>query len=241
MRMRIALVSLILAGFALPSTVAEAKLRKRQWVNNFVVTEYWPVPETWFTGKRVSAPGLTEPGRIDWLYSARGVSMEGDGISADGRRVHVDCLGSSGWINAKGRRTVPGSSGWSGGSPFWRNARIWFNKRGRPTYPLSAGGWSNGKGRKYRGNAGVCFDEGPSRDLGYYDSIAVDPDYIPLGSRVYIPAYKSVNGGWFRAEDTGGAIVRRHVDVFRPPPVERFGNGRYLTKQRVLVDPPGKG
>jgi 3D (Asp-Asp-Asp) domain-containing protein len=241
MRMRIALVSLILAGFALSSTTAEAKLRKRQWIKNFVVTEYWPVPETWFTGKRVSAPGLKKPGRIDWLYSARGVSMEGDGVSADGRRVHVDCLGSAGWINAKGRRTVPGATGWSGGAPFWRNARIWFNKRGRPTYPLSAGGWSDGKGRNYRGNAGICFDEGPSRDLGYYDSIAVDPDLIPLGSRVYIPAYKSVNGGWFRAEDTGGAIIRRHVDVFRPPPAERFGNGRYLTKQRVLVDPPGKG
>src|SRR5829696_3716983 len=237
--MRVAVVMLILAGFALSSTAAEAKLRKRRWISNFVVTEYWPVPENWFSGRRVSAPGLERPGRIDWLYSARGVAMEGDGIDAEGRRVHIDCLGSAGWINAKGRRTVPGAGGWSGGAPFWRNARIWFNKRGKPTFPLSAGGWSDGKGRGSRGNAGICFDEGPSRDLDYYDSIAVDPSYIPLGSRVYIPAYKSVNGGWFRAEDNGGAIISRHVDVFRPPPVERFGSGRYLTKQRVLVDPPG--
>jgi 3D (Asp-Asp-Asp) domain-containing protein len=239
--MRVALVMVTLATFALPSAVADAKVRKRQWINDFVVTEYWPVPETWFRGKKVTAPGLKRPGRIDWLYSARGVSMEGDGVDSAGNRVHISCLGSAGWINAKGRRTVPGARGWSGGPPFWRNARIWFNKRSRPTFPLSAGGWSDGKGSKYRGNAGICFDEGPSRNLDYYDSVAVDPDYIPLGSLIYVPAYKPVNGGWFRADDTGGAIIQRHLDVFRPPPSEPFGNGRYLTKQRVLVDPPGKG
>src|SRR3954447_21416883 len=173
--MRVALVTLLCAVFALSSATADAKLRKRQWIDNFVVTEYWPVPETWFTGKRVSAPGLNRPARVDWLYSARGVSMEGDGVDSQGRRIHIDCLGKGGWIDAKGRRTVPGSGGWSGGAPFWRNASIWFNKRGLPTYPLSAGGWSDGKGRSYRGNSGICFGDGPSRDLAYYDSIAVDP------------------------------------------------------------------
>src|SRR4051794_33816962 len=180
--MRIALVTLILGALALAPAAAQAKVRKRQWINNFVVSEYWPVPEAWFTGKKVSAPGLAQPGRVDWLYSARGVAMEGDGVDTAGRRVHIDCLGSGGWIDAGGRRTVPGPNGWSGGAPFWRNARIWFNKRGRPTYPLSAGGWSQGKGRSSRGNAGICFAAGPSRDLTYYDSIAVDPSFIPLGS-----------------------------------------------------------
>ena len=46
---------------------------------------------------------------------------------------------------------------------------------------------------------------------------------IPLGSRVYVPAYRDDgHGGWFIAQDTGGAINGRHIDVYgrrrRPPP-----------------------
>jgi 3D (Asp-Asp-Asp) domain-containing protein len=41
-------------------------------------------------------------------------------------------------------------------------------------------------------------------------SIAVDPSVIPYGSFVWIDAMKR----WFRADDTGGAIVGRHIDVY---------------------------
>ncbi|MEH7209956.1 3D domain-containing protein [Priestia megaterium] len=41
-------------------------------------------------------------------------------------------------------------------------------------------------------------------------TIAVDPNVIPLGSTVYIPAL----GGSFKAEDTGGAIDGNHIDVY---------------------------
>jgi 3D (Asp-Asp-Asp) domain-containing protein len=86
---------------------------------------------------------------------------------------------------------------------------------------------------------GVSFAVGSSTALRYYHSIAVDPRLIPFGSRVYIPFYRRLGGGWFIAQDTGGAIKGRHIDVYRPPPPTPDDLGRYLTHQRVLVIPPG--
>lgn len=73
-----------------------------------------------------------------------------------------------------------------------------------------------------------------------YRSLAVDPAVIPLGSRVYIPAYRAINGGWFRADDVGGAIQGRHVDVFRAAPRQPGNRGRVLRGQRITVIPPGR-
>jgi 3D (Asp-Asp-Asp) domain-containing protein len=42
-----------------------------------------------------------------------------------------------------------------------------------------------------------------------YGIIAVDPNLIPLHSRVYVPGY-----GFARAEDTGGAIIGHRIDVW---------------------------
>ncbi len=41
--------------------------------------------------------------------------------------------------------------------------------------------------------------------------IAVDPDVIPLGSKVYIEGH-----GYAQAEDTGGAIKGNRIDIFIP-------------------------
>jgi 3D (Asp-Asp-Asp) domain-containing protein len=85
----------------------------------------------------------------------------------------------------------------------------------------------------------VTFASGPALPLRYYQSIAVDPRVIPLGSRVYVPAYRhDGHGGWFVAQDTGGAIAGRHIDVYRPPPPTPGGSGRYLTRQRIFVIKP---
>lgn len=223
-----------------PPPVHEHRIRHRTWVAGVVITEYYPAPERWFAGKRVKAPGV--PGRhaVDWLYSARGLAMEGSGVDAAGHPVHIAQLGSTGWVNFSGHNTVPVCLGkWSDGPPAWLIGG-WRNARGQVTFPLASGGWANGGGGRALDYGGVTFAPGNSPPLlRYYHSIAVDPGLIPEGSRVFIPAYRHVNGGWFVAQDTGGAIRGRHIDVYRPAPASPDDLGRYMSGQRVLVIPPG--
>jgi 3D (Asp-Asp-Asp) domain-containing protein len=174
----------------------------------------------------------------DWLYSARGLAMEGSGVDRHGRPVHIAELGSTGWVNAAGRPTVPVCLGkWSNGFPVWLIGG-WRNHRGQVTFPLSSGGWMNGHGVRTRPYGGVTFAAGSSTSARYYRSIAVDPRLIPLGSKVFVPAYRHIDSGWFIANDTGGAIKGRHIDIYRPPPASPSDEGRYMTRQRILVIPP---
>lgn len=53
-------------------------------------------------------------------------------------------------------------------------------------------------------------------------TIAVDPKFIPLGSRVYIE-----NIGWRIAEDVGGAVKGNHIDVFTATHEEATRGGRH--------------
>jgi hypothetical protein len=236
-----ALVGAAVALLACTAAVSAKPIRRARWLGGVTVTEYYPVPEAWFVGKRVSAPGLDAKHRIDWLYSALGVSMQGTGIGLDGRLYHIDALGSGGWVNTLGRPSVPGRDGWGGGPPYWRAGAYWLARGHRVTFPLEAGGWSNGRGRRYVPLPDVSFAAGASKPLRYYRSIAVDPDLIPLGSMLYIDAYRRTAGhGWFRAEDVGGAIIGRHVDVYRRPPAEPFGSAQTLTGTRIYVIPPGR-
>ena len=221
-----------------PPPVPEHPISHRRWLSGVTITEYYPAPERWFKGRRIHAPGLPGTHAADWLYSARGLAMEGDGVDLRGRRVHIAQLGSTGWVNAAGRPTVPVCLGkWSDGFPVWLIGG-WRNRRGAVTFPLASGGWSNGRGVRTRPYGGVTFAPEPSLPLRYYHSIAVDPRLIPLGSRVYVPAYRHIGGGWFIAQDTGGAIKGRHIDVYRPPPASPDDLGRYMTHQRILVIPP---
>jgi 3D (Asp-Asp-Asp) domain-containing protein len=217
------------------------KSRKGKWLRGVAVTEYWPVPESWFVGQFVTVPGLAGEHRVDWLYSAIGVSMQGTGIGLDGQLYHIDSLGDVGWVTLQGHATSPGARGWSGGPPYWRAGGYWRNRLGQVTYRLQASGWSNRTGVKYVPLRGVTFAAGPSLPLKYYQSIAVDPKVIPLGSRVYIPAYRhDGHGGWFIAQDTGGAILGRHVDVYRTPPAAPTDPGLDLTSEKVYVIAPRK-
>jgi 3D (Asp-Asp-Asp) domain-containing protein len=208
-----------------------------KWLDGFELTEYFPALEAWFVGAQVPAPGLSGHHRIDWLYSARGLSMEGDGIGLDGRQYHVAQLGSGGWLTAGGGTGA--RFGVGADAPYWRTGGFWRTAHGALTFPLGAGGWSNGAGIRYVPPPGITFAPGPSRPLAYLRSVAVDPRVIPLGSHIFIPAYQSVNGGWFEADDTGGAIIGRHIDVFRPPPSDPANSGNFATGERVYVIPPG--
>jgi 3D (Asp-Asp-Asp) domain-containing protein len=221
--------------------IHERLITRRRWVRDVAITEYYSTPERWFVGRFVRAPGLPGRHRVDWLYSARGVAMEGDGIGLDGRHYHIDALGSGAWVNARGHRTVPSrcADRWSRGRPAWLEGG-WRNAAGAVTFPLSGGGWSDGRGDHDRSYRGVTFAPGSSIPLRPYRTLAVDTHLIPRGSRVYIPAYRAINGGWFVAQDTGGAIIGRHVDVYRPPTATPADGGRFLRAQRIYVVPPGR-
>jgi hypothetical protein len=217
----------LLAGFPKESKLADV-----------TITEYWPVPESWFRGAFVSAPGIPGTHRVDWLYSGTGLSMEEDGIGLDGKRYHVQDLGPGGWVNASGQATMPTQSGnWTRGDPAWR-ASGWRTRSGAVTFPLPGGRWQNGAPASYKPPSGASFGLGPSLPLVYWQSVAVDPKVIAPGSRIYIPAYRnSPSRGWFRADDTGTGIIGRHIDVFTPPPASPDG-GKFLTGQRVAVIAP---
>lgn len=220
--------------------VLDASSPRGHWIRGVTLSEYWPVPESWFRGALVSAPGIPGRHRVDWLYSGTGLVMEADGISLGGQRVHVENFGNEQWVNVRGQRTKPTPSGdWTRGDPAWRVGG-WRNAAGGVTFPLQRGGWSHGPGVRYRPVPGVSFGSGPSLPLTPYRSVAVDPRVIPQGSRIYIPAYRGVNGGWFVAQDTGSGIIGRHIDIYRLPPRTPDG-GRFLQGQRVFVLPPVTG
>ena len=215
-------------------------IRRPTVLTDVAVTEYFSVPERWFSGRFVRAPGLHGRFRADWLYSARGVAMEGEGVARNGRYYGVANLSGAGWVNRRGAATVPGrcAGRWSHGWPVWSNGG-WRNRDGRVTWPLSAGGWANGRAVR-DAHEPLTFAPRPRPRQRPYRSLAVDPAVIPLGSRVYIPAYRAINGGWFRADDVGGAIQGRHVDVFRTAPRQPGNRGRVLRGQRITVIPPGR-
>jgi 3D (Asp-Asp-Asp) domain-containing protein len=219
--------------------VREHPIRRRRWLSGVAITEYYSTPERWFRGRAVRAPGLRGRHRVDWLYTARGVAMQGDGIGVDGRHYHIDALGRGGWVDPRGRRTRPGrcAGRWSAGPPAWLEGG-WRDARGRVTFPLRRGGWSRGRGRRRLSYRGVTFARGSTIPLRPYRTAAVDRRLIPRGSRIYIPAYRRISGGWFVAQDTGGAIIGRHIDVYRRPPRTPRAGGRFLQDQRVLVVPP---
>ncbi len=59
--------------------------------------------------------------------------------------------------------------------------------------------------------------------------IAVDPDVIPLGTKVYIEGY-----GYATAADTGGAIKGNKIDVFFPSKTEAYKWGRKKVTIKIL-------
>lgn len=233
--MRRPLIICLLALVALPCAAEAAPISTETWIDA-QITEYYPVSASGFDGKLVMAPGLTQPQPIDWLYSSRGVAMEGDGVTLQGERYHIESSGST-WVNAQGFATTSSAGGWSSGHPEWLSGGYWMSEAGNLTYPLASGGWSAGAAGAQTKLPPAVFAPGPSRDLQPNRSVAVDPDLIPLGSRVYIPQYADEpNGGWFVAEDTGGAIHGAHIDVYRLPPADGE-SAHSIDQTRILVLP----
>jgi 3D (Asp-Asp-Asp) domain-containing protein len=216
------------------------KVTKPSWMPHTLVTEYFPARESWFSGKRVATPGLKgRKSKVDWLYSAVGVSMEGDGLGTDGKRYHLESPGRGGWVGRDGKKADWRSSD-KQRTPFWRAFGYWQNRKKAVTFQLEDGSWYHGKGKKWLKPKGATFARGASLPLRYYRSVATDLAVIPRGSLVWIGRYRKHNGdGWFRADDTGGAIDGRHIDVYRKPPLELGTAGSYAD-QRIYVVPKAK-
>jgi 3D (Asp-Asp-Asp) domain-containing protein len=211
-------------------------------VRDVLITEYFPAPEGWFGGRKIRAPGLTGVHRIDWLYSARGLAMQGEGIGTDGRLYHFAGPYSLTWRNAHGQATypcvhVPGY--WTNGPPAWIGPTR-LSRDGDVTYPLADGAWSNGRpARVIPAARQATFAPGASLNLSYWRDAAVDPRLIPHGSSIFVRAYCGTpSDGWFVAADTGGAIIGRHIDIFRAPPKVAWDD-RALRDRSIFVVPPG--
>jgi len=61
---------------------------------------------------------------------------------------------------------------------------------------------------------------------------AVDPEYIPLGTVLWVPGY-----GIARAEDTGGMIKGYHIDLFVPSKTQAMAWGKKLVTATILSMP----
>ena len=70
-----------------------------------------------------------------------------------------------------------------------------------------------------------------NRDPNGYSTVAVDPNVIPLGTKLYIPGY-----GLAIAADTGGAIKGNKVDLFHNSHSEALSFGRQSIEVYVLKD-----
>ncbi len=221
---------------------AETQIRRPRWLASVLITEYFPAPERFFDGRLVRAPGLPGRHRIDWLYSARGLAMQGEGIGLDGRFYHFAGPYSLTWRTTSGHTTYPcrlAPGYWTNGSPAWIGPTA-LSASHAVTYPLGAGGWSGGPPAVTIGAAAsATFAAGPALRLTYWRDAAVDPRLIPAGSHLFVPAYCSSPGhGWLTAADQGGAIIGRHIDVFRAPPTTTWSSS-VLRDQRIYVVPPG--
>ena len=66
-----------------------------------------------------------------------------------------------------------------------------------------------------------------------WKTIAVDPSIIPMGSRVEIEIYK--DKGAFLANDTGGKIKGRHIDIFVGGVSVAEANQRGTKRSKVTI------
>lgn len=87
----------------------------------------------------------------------------------------------------------------------------------------------------YSSSVGACT---ATMTNPYWGEIAVDPNYIPLGSYVEIPEFPGVI---FHAEDTGGAIKGWRIDIWFPTTNDANFWGRKSISIQVLAMPPSPG
>jgi 3D (Asp-Asp-Asp) domain-containing protein len=193
----------IVKGWVAEEYVKEYDFQKQQskTLNDVSLTAY----HVCYEGEMAEGPTVINPPKISgafykkFLYSAKGVVMQGSGRAIDGRVIKY-VNGGGGWVNQEGQRTyLRNDYTWSNGPPYWiaNEESVIFEELPENTYK------------------GAYWDVYP------WYSIATDPTVIPPGTIVYIKELDGLrlsNGetlnGYFVAADTGGAIKGNRIDVF---------------------------
>lgn len=84
------------------STPLKIVLKDAWYESTFLITGYHVCNESDFSGELVKAKGLNESHKEDFLYSARGVPMQGTGMATDGKYVALNKM-LGGWTrNSRG-------------------------------------------------------------------------------------------------------------------------------------------
>lgn len=81
----------------------------------------------------------------------------------------------------------------------------------------------------YSGHTITAMGTKPVRDPNGISTIAVDPNVIPLGSKVFIPGY-----GYAIAADTGGVILGNKIDLFMNSKEECTAFGRQTVTVHII-------
>jgi Uncharacterized protein conserved in bacteria len=84
----------------------------------------------------------------------------------------------------------------------------------------------------YTGHSITSMGLRPVRDPDGLSTIAVDPDVIPLGTKVYIPGY-----GYAICADTGGAIKGNKIDIYLNSEKDCYNWGRRSVTVHIIAYP----
>ena len=84
----------------------------------------------------------------------------------------------------------------------------------------------------YSGDRTTATGRAPVRNPSGISTIAVDPSFIPLGSKVYVEGY-----GYAIASDTGGAIKGNIIDLFLNSSSECWSWGRRPVTVLIVAYP----
>jgi VWFA-related protein len=176
-------------------------------IDNVKFTQYNVCHEADMTGhgKTTNPKNIKGTYYREFLYSAKGVCMQGSGKAISGETIKY--VGSGGgWVNELresvhynrklGKYTKADGTA---SSPYWikDESSVIFEQLPKDTF-IGSKGWNI---------------------IPWY-TIAVDPKIIPYGSIVYIKRLDGINiegislNGFFIAADTGGAIKGNRIDVF---------------------------
>lgn len=155
----------------------------------------------------VSAIVASPQGQGYYILTAHGhVHAFGHATALGSPRLTTGAAASSLATTPDGRGYFVGTSAWPALPPTRNGAMQSAIEPARPPAMPS---------RTYIGTFMVtCYDlTGPtaSGQLAGPQSVAVDPSVIPLGSRIYVDGV-----GLRVADDTGGAIIGDHVDIWEP-------------------------